>query len=191
MSPCDFEYLRNSVSKVTSLLSSYLFKVQSINFCPPGCRPQLGWGGPGHGLVMLPGDIRPSPGLDPSTSAQAGRFQLVTPSRPGPQTLPSCQHWGSKTARTQPALRLLTPSKQWPGPADCKPKEIAATIKSQRWSLGELRAQGEAEGVSRRAPERSLQPPTSRIFWRAPGRKPGFASYHTLLRGPLLAEQDL
>ena len=37
-----------------------------------------------------------------------GRSQLVVPSGPGYQTLPSHHHWGSQVPRTQLALRLFT-----------------------------------------------------------------------------------
>ena len=44
--------------------------------------------------------------------------QLVGPSGPGSQTLPSHYHWGKKVPKTQPALR---PPKLGPGPTHCDP----------------------------------------------------------------------
>ena len=44
--------------------------------------------------------------------------QLMVPSEPGPQTLPSCHPWGSQVPGTS-HLQLLRPPKWWgPGPAD-------------------------------------------------------------------------
>ena len=131
------------------------------------------------------------------------RSQLMAPSGPSPQTLPSHHHWGGKEPRTQKALRLLRPPKWEPDLMDYYPWRPplplgsgggdggeAFCFKALAWSVGSC---GAGSGALQDT-ALSLSPAHSQAQGlRVPGRKlwsTRSTSHDTLPHGTLRAWQN-
>ena len=86
-----------------------------------------------HAVRVLPAMLRPR---------WWGRSQLAVLSGPGPQTLPSCHHWGSQAPRTQPDLRLLSLPKRGHVPSTVSQDDCLPPLGRRGWGRGSPPLQG-------------------------------------------------
>ena len=104
------------------------------------------------------------PPLRSQSWLKEGRSQLVAPSGPGPQTLPSCLAEGARHPRPNcPSGSSGCPNAQWegPGPTGCIPCRLPLSLGRRGGDRGEVQGLAEGFGALQDSPQPTLWDPHS------------------------------